>query len=143
MKQHGWWLPLPKLRLTLRNVEKVMCAVLSVAAFGNIFIVKSSFEVKHLQWILAVISTFVCIFLVRRVFDKTSVSVFEIYVSLFSAGLWVAQIVEVSTNPALSNWAKTRGGFIALSLALLSAFLYYMQRIVRETRLEAFIPDVS
>ena len=143
MKQHGWWLPLPKLRLTLRNVEKVMCAVLAVAAFGNIFIVKSTFDVNYLQWALGLLSLFVCYNLVRRVFDKTAVSVFEIYVSLFSTGLWVAQIVEVTTRPDVSNWVKTRGGFIALSLALLSAFLYYMQRIVRETRLEAFIPDVS
>ncbi len=143
MREHRWYLPLPKLRLTIRNAEKVLCVVLGLAAFGNIFLAMITFDVRPLQWIISVASAIACGFLLLRAFDKTSVSVFQIYVSLLSTFVWVTQIVEVTTRPEISNWARTRGGFIALSLAMLSAFLYFMQRIVRETRLEAWIPDVS
>ncbi len=141
MKAHRWWIPLPALRLTIRNVEKTLCGILAVAALGNVFVIKSSFEVTYLQWAMFGMSSVTFVVLTHRFFDKTKVSIPEIYASLLSAGIWVAQIVEITTSPFGSNWGKTRGGLITLSLFLLSAFLYFMQRIVRDTRLEVWVVD--
>lgn len=141
MKQYKWWLPLPKLRLTVRNVEKVICAVLAIAAFANIFLVKIVHEVNDIQIGLSTSSAILCVLLAYRIFDKTKISVWQIYVSLMSASVWYIQIAEITLAEGLSGWTKTRQGFMYLSFAILSTFLYYMQRIVRDTRMEAFIQN--
>lgn len=143
MKDHRWYLP--SLPLTVVNVTKTVSFILMIAALANILIIKVAFEVEFIQIALSVTSVFVAVgmgvFIYRNHGHK--VTIFNIYVSLISAGLWFTQVAEILTVTAVGGYSKIRQTGFYLAFALLSAFLYYIQRIVRESRLVSFIDDTG
>jgi hypothetical protein len=141
VKEHRWYLP--SLPLTVVNVTKTVSFILMVAAIANIAIVKVAFEVHFIQIALSITSAIVALGMASYVYRAHKITIFEIYVSLVSAGLWFTQVAEVLTATGIRSYSRFRQTGFYLAFALLSAFLYYVQRIVRESHLEKFTNDTG
>lgn len=138
MKEHRWYVP--SLPLTVVNVTKTISFVLGLAALANILIIKVAFEVHFLQVMLTVTSVVVAIGMFVFVYRSHKVTIPNIYISLVSVGLWSTQTAEI-IMASVRGYSKIRQIGFYVAFALLSAFLYSIQRIVRESRLENFIDE--